>query len=101
MFGIYLKSYIVIQSIFSNHSNLEEVKIYGSIAKGNYREGSDIDLVIMNKIDQKELALILDEFEKSIIPYLIDLSIYPNLNSNELKNHINRVGQLFYKRNTE
>ena len=98
MFGIYPKSYQVLQKIFSLHSNVLEVKIYGSRAKGNYREGSDIDLVIMNDIDFNELSIIIDEIEESIIPYLIDISIYNMLNSENLKEHINRVGKVFYTR---
>jgi uncharacterized protein len=97
MFGIYPKSFAVLQEIFSKHSNVSEVKIYGSRAKGNYREGSDIDLVITNSIEYTELLAIMEEMEESTIPYLVDISIYEKLNSDSLKDHINRVGKLFYE----
>ena len=98
MFGIYPKSFAVLQKIFSNHVNVSEVKIYGSRAKGNYREGSDIDLVITDDIEYSELYSIISEIEESIIPYLVDISVYSQLNSESLKEHINRVGKIFYKK---
>jgi len=33
-------------SVFRKYPEIEEVIIYGSRAKGNYREGSDIDLTL-------------------------------------------------------
>lgn len=98
MFGIYSNSFAVLQKIFSNHPNVSEVKIYGSRAKGNYREGSDIDLAIMDKLEYSELHSIINEIEESIIPYLVDISIYRSLNSESLKEHIDRVGKVFYQR---
>ena len=44
---------------------------------------------------------ILDEIEDSYIPYLFDISIYNDLNSDSLKDHINRVGKLFYQKNKD
>ena len=41
MFGIYPKSYQEIQKIIENCLSIDEVIIYGSRAKGNYREGSE------------------------------------------------------------
>jgi hypothetical protein len=40
----------------------------------------------------------LDEIDESYIPYLFDISIYEQLNSESLKDHINRVGKIFYQR---
>jgi len=36
-----------IHAVFSIYSNIEKVILYGSRAKGNYRIGSDIDLVLI------------------------------------------------------
>ena len=98
MFGIYPKSFHVLQEIFTKHSNIFEVKIYGSRAIGNFREGSDIDLTITNQIDIEELNQIVNEIEESPIPYLVDISIYDNLNSITLKEHIDRVGKILYSK---
>lgn len=98
MFGLYPRSYQIIQSIFRNHENVEKVIIYGSRAKGNYREGSDIDLTLLGDIEYKELIQLKYELEESSIPYLVDISIYENLNSESLKEHIDRVGKIFYQK---
>ena len=38
-----------IQSVFENYSNIEKAILYGSRAKGNYRNGSDIDLTLVGE----------------------------------------------------
>ena len=98
MFGLYPTSLKELLSIFEKHKNIDEVIIYGSRAIGNYKEGSDIDLTLIGKIDYSELFDIKEEIENSNIPYLVDLSIFQKLNSESLKEHIDRVGKTFYKR---
>ena len=49
MFGL---SDIVIddlKGVFKQYPNIEEVRIFGSRAKGNYSEGSDIDLALIGE----------------------------------------------------
>lgn len=98
MFGLYPNSYKQILSIFQKHENIEKVIIYGSRAKGNYREGSDIDLTILGNLNYDELIQLKLEFEESNIPYLIDISIFNDLQSESLIEHINRVGKIFYNK---
>lgn len=101
MFGIYQKTTDELMTIFEKYDSIEKVIIYGSRAKGNYREGSDIDLTLIGNIERSDLMNILDEIEDSYIPYLFDISIYNDLNSDSLKDHINRVGKLFYQKNKD
>lgn len=83
--------------IFSRHPQIAEVIIYGSRAKGNYREGSDIDLTLKgNRVTEDICRKIWLELDELNTPYLIDLSIYNHLNSGSLKEHIDRVGKVFY-----
>jgi uncharacterized protein len=98
MFGLYPNSYKEIISILEKHESIEKVVIYGSRAKGNYREGSDIDFTLFGTIECDELIELKNEFEESYIPYLFDISIYKDLQSESLKEHIDRVGKIFYKR---
>jgi predicted nucleotidyltransferase len=98
MFGLYPNSYKEILSIFQNHENIEKVIIYGSRAKGNYKEGSDIDFTLIGDLNYDEIIKLKHEFEDSNIPYLIDISIYNDLESKSLIEHIDRVGQIFYTR---
>ena len=98
MFGIYPKSFDEITSILQSCKRIDEVIIYGSRAKGNYKEGSDIDLTIKGAITDDDFNKIWHDLDDSYIPYKFDISIYANLTSDSLKEHIDRVGKIFYKR---
>jgi predicted nucleotidyltransferase len=84
-------------SVFRKYPEIEEVIIYGSRAKGNYREGSDIDITLrgedLTEAIRSKVWLDLDELNT---PYLVDLSVFHTLTSESLINHIQRIGMLFY-----
>lgn len=96
-FGLSPKSYQTIVDILAKYPEIEQAIIYGSRAKGNYREGSDIDLTLkgehLNETIASKIRLDLDD---STIPYLVDLSIYHRLSNLALIEHIDRVGKIFY-----
>ena len=46
-FGLDQKTIDRISFIFSGYTEVEQVIIYGSHAKGSYRNGSDIDLTLI------------------------------------------------------
>lgn len=98
-FGLPDKLVEKIINILQNHSEVEESIIYGSRAKGNYREGSDIDMVL--KGEQLTEAIrnqIFWEIDELNSPYSLDLSIYHQITSQKLIQHIDRVGQTLYNR---
>ena len=97
-FGLSQKTISSIQSVLQKHENIQKAVIYGSRAKGNYREGSDIDLTLYGYISFKNFSTILDEIDDLLLPYTIDLSVYENLKNVKLKEHIDRVGQVFYEK---
>ena len=97
-FGLNQETIDKINSVFEKHPEIEKVIIYGSRAKGNYKSGSDIDFTLIGN-DLNDLAGILDsEIDDLNTPYLFDISIFGKLNSPSLKEHINRVGKVFYKK---
>lgn len=98
MFGIYSKSYDEIQKILSEFDSIEEVIIYGSRAKGTHREGSDIDFVLKGDILKEDFDALWHKLDDSFIPYKFDISMYNELDSKELLDHIKRVGKIFYKK---
>lgn len=99
-FGISDPSYRLIMDTLSKKPDIEEVIIFGSRAKGNYKKGSDIDLAIKGGNCTASLALDLKAFmnEALPIPYMVDVVDYNSLSHPELKEHIDRVGILFYKK---
>nr|WP_288836357.1 nucleotidyltransferase domain-containing protein [uncultured Flavobacterium sp.] len=98
MFGIYPKSCQEILMIFEDCLSIDEVVIYGSRAKGNYKEGSDIDITLKGEVTKEDLNKLWHKLDDSFIPYKFDISIYKDLKSESLIEHIQRVGKTFYKR---
>ena len=98
MFGIYSKSHKEILIIIEDCSSIDEVVIYGSRAKGNYKEGSDIDLTLKGNITKEDVNKLWHKLDDSFIPYKFDISVFEDLKSQSLIEHIQRVGIIFYKR---
>jgi predicted nucleotidyltransferase len=98
-FGLSLNNINKINSVFNQYIDIDEVLIFGSRAKGNYRDNSDIDLVIKGEnINLSTLQEIENKLEELYIPNSIDLIVYDSINNLDLINHINRVGKQFYKK---
>lgn len=98
-FGLKQETIDKINSVFEKHPEIDNVVIYGSRAKGNYRDGSDIDLTLNGKeLKYSILSKIDQEIDDLNTPYLFDISIFDQLNAPDLEEHINRVGQIFYKK---
>lgn len=88
-----------IQAVFALHPEVEKVVIYGSRAKQTYKNGSDIDLSLFgDKISSSIESAIRSDLDDLLIPYMIDLSIFSQINNEKLKEHIMRVGHIFYKK---
>jgi len=61
--------------------------------------GSDIDLILYGKALTSDLrSIIASELDDLLLPYTIDLSIFAELDHAQLQEHIERVGVLFYER---
>jgi len=89
----------LIQGVFRKHPEVEEVWLYGSRAKGNYKVGSDIDLSMTGeRLDYGLLSIINQELYDLPIPYTVDLSIRSKISNPNLLEHIERVGLLFYSK---
>lgn len=86
-------------NVFTKNFKIKKVLLYGSRAKGNYKNGSDIDLTLIGKdIDILELNNILLELDELYLPYSFDISIFEKIENKELIDHINRVGITIYER---
>ncbi len=98
-FGLNENNIKLITSVFQKYPTINEVVIYGSRAKGNYTERSDIDLVVKNSpIDRHIISKILMDLNDSDLPYLLDIQSFEAIKNQQLLEHINRVGQLLYKK---
>lgn len=99
--GLTERDMSTIHDILGRFPEVETVLIFGSRAKGTYKLGSDIDLVIMDAgVDETVVCKLNDYFSESCLPYFVDLICYPSLKDIALKEHIDRVGVSFYSQSS-
>jgi predicted nucleotidyltransferase len=85
--------------VLARHPKVEQAILYGSRAKGNYKNGSDIDLTLQGSgLVYHDLLKIMGELDDLLLPYTIDLSLFASLAHPELIDHIRRVGVVFYEK---
>ena len=98
-FGLSQTTLEKLNSVIERFPEIDEVMIYGSRAKGDYMEGSDIDLTLIgNGLDHDLLLTLMVELDTLMLPYKIDLSILSQIKNHDLIEHIKRVGQRLYVR---
>lgn len=85
--------------VLARHGGIDKAVLYGSRAKGNYKNGSDIDLTLYGSgLRHSDLLTIMAELDDLLLPYSIDLSLVGTIHHQELLEHIQRVGVVFYER---
>ena len=88
----------VVVSVLASYPQVEEGLIFGSRAKGNYRNGSDVDIALkgpeLNLDILARISFILNE--ESVLPYKFDILNFHTIVNADLIEHINRVGIIFY-----
>lgn len=101
MYGIKDKDFISIRDIFAGHENADKVILYGSRANSNYRDSSDIDLVMAGeKLELTEKFTIENELDDLLLPYKIDVDIPHNIQNADLIDHIRRYGITLFEKRT-
>jgi type I restriction enzyme S subunit len=101
MYGLKPHTIKAIQDVFANHKAIEKAILYGSRAKGNYRNGSDIDITLVGQtLTLSQQFSIETEVDDLLLPYKMDISIFHKIENEDLIDHINRVGiSLYYNVN--
>lgn len=98
-FGLTPETLNKLFSVFTKYPAISTVILYGSRAKGNYREGSDIDITLVgNELNHHQLLRIMSDIDSLNTPYLFDISIFHEIKNEELIEHINRVGMVLYSK---
>jgi len=98
-FGLRQETIKRINDVFAGYPLIERVVLYGSRAKGDYQNGSDIDLALVGQgLDISIQARIRCELDDLLLPYTLDISILDQIGNPDLLEHIRRVGITFYDR---
>ncbi|MCY3551582.1 MAG: nucleotidyltransferase domain-containing protein [Candidatus Poribacteria bacterium] len=89
-----------IRDVFVRYPQVEEAVLYGSRARGDYKNGSDIDLTLRGSTELTHtiLSRIANDLDDQLLPYTIDLSIFKNIRNPEMIEQIKRVGVALYKK---
>lgn len=99
-FGLNEDIITLINKIFAAFPEVQKVIIYGSRAKGNYRNGSDIDLTLEGDLLSHDLLTQISwKLDDLLLPYTFDLSLCKYIEDVALLAHIQRVGEVFYADN--
>ena len=100
MFGLEKKHINNLKNILSDFSQITKAVIYGSRAKGNYKDGSDIDITLFGEnLTLKTVYTLEDKFDELYLPYAFDISIFNQIDNPDLIEQINRVGKVLYEKN--
>jgi predicted nucleotidyltransferase len=101
-YGLSSDTIELIQGALSKYTKIEKAILYGSRAKGNYRNGSDIDLTLVGEeMTLRELGKLEWEIDDLLLPYKFDISLFHQIGNPSLIEHIQRVGKDFWVRETQ
>lgn len=85
--------------VFTQYPDVESAILYGSRAKGNYREGSDIDLTLTGaKLTYRTISQLENKIDDLLLPYLFDISILSHIENSNVVEQIQRFGIPFYEK---
>lgn len=99
-FGLKDSDLDYIKKTIEKFPEIEKAVIFGSRAMGNYKPGSDIDIGIYGENITFDTVSALHAMleEMGPLPYFFDIVDCTHLTHKELKDHIDRVGIVIYKR---
>jgi len=100
-FGLKESTIAAINGVIAHYPEIESAILYGSRAKGNYRNGSDIDLTLTDKnLTYDSMVRLEIEIDDLLLPYSFDISILRHIDNPDVVDHIHRVGIPFYIKQT-
>jgi predicted nucleotidyltransferase len=98
-FGLKQETIDKISAVLARYPHVERAIIYGSRAKGNFKNGSDIDLTLQGDgLNLETINRIKLDIDELLLPYTIDISIHSQIQNTDLIDHIDRVGEVFYSK---
>jgi len=98
--GLYKPDMEAIVAVLSQEPKVDQALIFGSRAKGNFKNGSDIDLALKGeKLDFNTVSQISYRLnEETAMPYRFDVLNYHGIQEPSLLEHIDMVGIELYNR---
>ena len=99
-FGMPLRPLVEARAILASHPKVEKAIIHGERVLGTHHSGTRMELTLHgDQLETGDLWCIAYDFEESSLPYLADITLFAHLTDSNLKQHIERYGQVFYDKN--
>jgi predicted nucleotidyltransferase len=91
--GISATQLVRIKAICTGLLSVKAAVVFGSRSLGNYREGSDLDICLIDhEMTFSELLSLQSQIENLNLPIHCDVIRFSTLQNEELREHIERVG---------
>jgi predicted nucleotidyltransferase len=88
-----------IQSIFASYPEIETALLYGSRARGDFKPGSDIDLLLTGKnLSDQTVLDVRAEIRDSNVPYMVDIIAENDINDENMRREIYTKTWTLYSR---
>ncbi len=96
-FGFKTGDLEAIIKVLASFDSIKKAVIFGSRAKGNYKNGSDVDIAIW--AEDKDVASEINGLLNDTLPlpYQFDVLNYSTITNKDLAKHINRVGVIIFQ----
>lgn len=92
-YGIKQETWDKIIRILRSNPAVEEVILFGSRAKGNFKDGSDIDICVKGtSLSDRDIIFLANELDELNLPWEIDLLRYEAISDQAVLEHIDRMG---------
>ncbi|MEY4875215.1 MAG: hypothetical protein RL708_364 [Bacteroidota bacterium] len=97
--GLLASDMVIIKSVLHQYSEIETAILFGSRAKGNYKNGSDVDIALKGKnlTDGIINKIHFELNNETLLPYKFDVLNYQTITNKELQEHIDRVGKILFQ----
>jgi len=94
-FGLENSDIVKIIDATAQFSEIKQISIFGSRAKGTHLKGSDIDLAIKgDKVSDDTVRCLSFRLNEELpLTYFFEVVHYETIENKNLKDHIDRVGQ--------
>jgi len=96
-YGLNKGVFYTIINVFKSYSQyIEEAILFGSRARGDYKQTSDVDIAIKLRKDNSKIYQIKDELLEQNIIYTLDIIDFDKINNEKLKEAICKEGETIF-----
>lgn len=96
-FGLSAEILEWLRTVFARYPGIERVLVFGSRAKGTYRNASDIDLAVLAPgMDEKTFAQLWNDLDDLPLVFTLDVLHWDRLPAGRIRDHVIRDGRQVY-----